>query len=117
MLMKATKYLTVCLGLVTAALMFTPACGGDDDANLPDIDCATVTVPAFADVAAFNTCIGCHSSTLEGASRFGAPVGVDYDNYAAAAANAEEGVAEVYAGTMPPVGSVAEQDKQDPRRG
>jgi uncharacterized membrane protein len=109
--MQATKYLTVCLGFVAAALMFTPACGGGDD--LPDIDCAAVTPPAFADVAALDSCTICHSSTLQGPSRSGAPAGVDYDTYAAAMANAEEGVEEVYADRMPPVGSLNEQDKQD----
>lgn len=88
----------------------TAACGGDD---MPAVDCAAVTPPTFANVALFNSCVGCHSAALSGNERFGAPGDVNYDTYAAAVANADHGVHEVESGSMPPVGSVSEADKQD----
>ena len=70
---------------------------------------STGTCPAtpvkFADVHALSTnCVACHSSTLSGAQRQGAPSGIDYDSYASASANAAEGLDQISAGFMPPVG-------------
>lgn len=95
-----------------ALTTFSAACGGDDG-NLPTIDCNAVTPPSFANVAVLDTCTACHSSALSGGARFGAPAGINYDTYAAAVASADDGVSEVYGGTMPPGGSVPEADKQD----
>jgi uncharacterized membrane protein len=59
----------------------------------------------FADVHALSSnCVACHSSSLTGAQRQGAPSGIDYDSYASAAANASEGLEQISAGFMPPVG-------------
>jgi hypothetical protein len=49
-------------------------------------------------------CTACHASTLSGAARGGAPVGIDYDTYELAVANAASGNASIQAGTMPPGG-------------
>lgn len=81
--------------------------------ELPDVDCAP-PVPAFAEVHAFRlSCTTCHSSTLQGPARFGAPPGVDFDTHASAMAHAEHAVRRVFAGEMPPTGRLADADKQD----
>jgi mono/diheme cytochrome c family protein len=45
-------------------------------------------------------CTGCHSANA--ANRNGAPIGVDFDSYGAAAASAESANIRVQAGSMPP---------------
>jgi mono/diheme cytochrome c family protein len=51
----------------------------------------------------FNTyCLDCHAGALEAGERSGAPLGVDFDTYAAAADNGVEANDEVQAETMPP---------------
>jgi len=56
-------------------------------------------------------CNSCHSSTLTGADRFGAPLGVDYDTYELAIEGANEilAVAEVVVGSMPPAGPLPQE--------
>ncbi len=51
-------------------------------------------------------CTTCHSSTRSGAARNGAPVGVDYDTFEQAAANASRGLSRMQARSMPPGGEV-----------
>ena len=97
------------------ALLLAPACSddaGDGGADLPEVDC--MTVPAFGELALFASCTGCHSTALEPAMRNAAPVGVDYDNYDDAVANAERGVVRVFANTMPPGGAgfIPEADRE-----
>lgn len=102
--------------LAGAALALgTAACdGGGHVHELPEIDCAAVTPPTFANVNLLANCTNCHTSTFTGADRFGAPAGVNYDTYEVAVDNAEHGAAAVYTGFMPPPGGdVTEQDKQD----
>lgn len=95
------------------------ACGGgeesDDAGDGPEIDCATVTVPKFSEMSAvWGKCTTCHASTLTGASRVNAPVGVDFDTYAAAKTNAATAMHEVYEGAMPPAGLPAlSEDEED----
>jgi hypothetical protein len=103
----STRTVTLALVLATATLA---ACGGED---LPTVDCSTPAVPTFSMVNVLTvSCATCHASTLSGAARFGAPVGLDYDTFAAAKANAEEGAAEIFSGSMPPTGGLPEADKQ-----
>ena len=81
--------------------------------ELPEVDCAP-PVPAFADVHAFRlSCTTCHASTLQGAARFGAPPGVDFDTHASAMRHAHEAARRVFSGDMPKRGQLAEADKQD----
>lgn len=94
---------------LAAITFFATACHSHE---LPEVDCDAVAPPAFAEVALFETCVLCHASTRTGADRFGAPSGVDYDTYEAAAANAEHGVELVYLGLMPPT-SEPEQGEMD----
>jgi len=56
-------------------------------------------------------CLSCHSSTLVGLARQGAPAGVDYDAYAAAVKYASSGNTWVQSGGMPPVGPLEPVDK------
>jgi hypothetical protein len=98
-------------------LMTLVACGGDDGgdgdgATLPTVDC-TPPVPTFAEVGAFRTnCTMCHSVQLPNDARSGAPVGMDYDVYASAAAVAEDTARTVFQMTMPPSGGLFPADKE-----
>jgi len=83
--------------------------------QLPDVNCATETVPTYSQVTLFqNNCVKCHSSTKKGAARMGegtmlsddqAPDDVNFDTYAAAKASALKAADELYEdarGAMPP---------------
>lgn len=99
---------TLALAVALAALGLA-GCGQD----LPEVDCATPAVPSYAMVHAFSlSCTTCHASTLRGAARFGAPVGVDFDTYEAAVPHAEEAARRVFAGDMPRTGTLAAGDAQ-----
>jgi hypothetical protein len=50
-------------------------------------------------------CLFCHSSTLTGSARQGAPGSINFDTYDAAAANAANAISEVNERAMPPSGS------------
>ena len=96
-----------CLLLVAALA----ACGSEDEedegADLPEVDCSG-DVPAFDEVTAFSqVCADCHSTTLSGDDRNGAPSTINWDDYDSAKANAEHGAEEVFEGEMPPEGSGA----------
>src|SRR5688500_1079200 len=99
------RWLTCMLFAATLA-----ACSSEDEAedeakNLPDVDCSQ-DVPAFDEVTAFSqVCSNCHSTTLSGDDRNGAPSEINWDDYASAKAHAEEGAQEVFEGEMPPEGS------------
>ena len=75
-------------------------CGSD----LPDVDCSG-TIPAYADVAAFEKCSTCHSSQRSGSARQGAPSSVNYDTESSARGKAEDAASEVNGGDMPPKNS------------
>jgi uncharacterized membrane protein len=96
------------LALLAALL---PACdsgGGDGDGDGgdegPDVDCATATVPKFSEMTAWTKCTNCHSSALTDSARNAAPLGVDFDTVAAARANAQIAMDEVFEGSMPLAG-------------
>jgi hypothetical protein len=79
--------------------------------TLPTVDC-TPPVPTFAQVNAFRTnCTNCHSVQLTGGSRMGAPVGMNYDVYASAAAVGDATARTVFEGSMPPSGGLFPADK------
>ena len=75
-----------------------------DTGNTTNSQCATSIVPTYAQVD-FSTCTTCHASTLTGLARNLATVGVDFDTYEGAKANAARAVVRLVAGSMPPVGS------------
>jgi hypothetical protein len=95
----------------------TASCSSDDKAEpaaedtLPAVNCATETVPTFAQVTVFNkTCVNCHSSTKTGDARKGmglepAPADINFDTYAAAKVSAIPAAEELFEddrGAMPP---------------
>jgi len=93
-------------------------CSGSDDeapaeeeVQLPAVNCATETVPTYAQVTLFHTtCVNCHASTKTGDARKGmgkeaAPVMVNFDTYEAAKTSAIPAAQELYEderGAMPP---------------
>jgi len=81
------------------------ACSSEDEEEeeeLPEVDCSA-TIPSFDQVTAFSqVCTNCHSTTLSGEDRNGAPAAINWDDYASAKAHAEEGAHEVFEGEMPP---------------
>ena len=93
-----------CLGLATTVVACDEAEDDDgDESAVPMIDCETVTVPTYTNVALLNTCTNCHSSELTTRDeRQNAPTAVNYDTYDAAVLNSTQGQREVAAGTMPP---------------
>ena len=87
------------LALLLSALLL-PACESGAEEG-PNVDCAAATVPKFSEITAFAKCTTCHSSTVTGAARVGAPVAINYDTHADATINAPKGMDEVYEGAMP----------------
>lgn len=104
--------------LVLGLVVFAAGCSGSDDGEkpeeevqLPAVNCATETVPTYAQVTLFHTtCVNCHSSTKTGDDRKGmgaekAPSDVNFDTYAAAKTSAILAAEELYEdarGAMPP---------------
>jgi uncharacterized membrane protein len=95
--------------LIPALILMFAACGSsnavEEDEELPPvIDCGTVQpVPKFADVQAFqNVCTTCHSTTKTGGARNGAPIDINFDQFASASSHAEQAAIEVNVGAMPP---------------
>jgi uncharacterized membrane protein len=90
--------------LVCAGLSL--ACGGSDDPPAPLVDCTMVTVPRYSQLtAALSKCTGCHASALTGNARMMAPVGTNFDTYAAAKMKATLAASRVSFGQMPPPGA------------
>ena len=104
---RESMSLPLTTGAIVVALV-AAACGEDG----PTADC-TPPVPTYAMVEAFRiSCNGCHASTLQGAARFGAPPGIDFDIYESAAEHAEHAAEEVFAGRMPPTAELVDADEQ-----
>lgn len=97
--------------------------GGDDPGTTLDVPVpadTNVADPGAADAAAAETssgatsycrdlapiladrCTSCHATSRTGASRNGAPAGVDFDTYAVTVQSADRGNVRVQAGSMPP---------------
>lgn len=69
-------------------------------------------MPKYAEMtAAWGKCTNCHSSTLTGGSRAGAPTGIDFDKYDAAVMDADRALSEVESGAMPPGGGLSGSEK------
>lgn len=108
--------------LIVAVLGVACAKGGEDDTGgdtgglpLDGTDpCETITWQTYGEGAMRDHCTGCHSSTLEGAEREGAPAGVDLDTLDAVRSLAPRIEARVLDGepTMPPVGGPGEVERE-----
>jgi hypothetical protein len=93
------------------------ACGGNgggDDG--PEVDCSAA-VPSYSEVEVFqpagNLCVQCHSSSLSGQARNGAPITVNVDTYESASMVADLIVDALSDGVMPPEGyTITEAQKQ-----
>ena len=83
-----------------------------NQATPPTVDCATATVPTYAQLTILPTCTSCHSSSVSGGAREDAPAGVDFDSYALAKASAASGAAQVNSGFMPPAHEAQPTDAQ-----
>jgi len=73
----------------------------EDEEELPDVDCDG-GIPTYGEVAAFNTCVNCHSSEVTGSARQDAPEEDNFDTYEGVEGKAEEIAHEVFEGEMPP---------------
>jgi membrane-bound ClpP family serine protease len=93
------------LSLLALPLFFC-ACGDDDDGLVCE---SRVTYQQIASTLD-KSCAGCHASTLTGADRNQAPVGVNLDTYAGASRNPSSIVRVIRNGTMPPSGTVPKAD-------
>lgn len=87
------------------------ACG-EPERPAPDAGCEA-TWDGFAGPFLSTWCLPCHSSSVEGDDRHGAPVGVDFETYAMAAQWAEAiGAAAGTSERMPPAGGVPDADRE-----
>ena len=87
--------------------------GCSSDTTLPDVDCKG-TVPKYSELTAFKTvCTSCHSSEVMGDARRDATVGLDFNTYEGAKANAMKIAGEINEGAMPPAGSGLTLEKVD----
>jgi hypothetical protein len=68
----------------------------------PDAD-----VPRYTALKAVDSCIGCHSGSLEGPARGGAPTPINYDTHESAQQGAVVGLFAIERGTMPPAGALS----------
>ncbi|MCB9755230.1 MAG: hypothetical protein H6713_35270 [Myxococcales bacterium] len=112
--MSRFKYL-----LLFTMISFTFAMGvacdenEDGDEELPAVDCETVEVPRYSEMAeVWNNCVGCHSSMFSGSARQDAPAEFDYDSYEAALFDPVETVEVVLEGEMPPTGELSAEAKE-----
>jgi uncharacterized membrane protein len=108
-LWSSKKIRTLLFALLVAGSSVAASCSSDEEGSLPTVDCATATVPTFANVTVFSAvCTTCHASTKTGTARKNAPVGLDFDTFAAAQPHATKAVSEVFDGSMPPNGANAQ---------
>jgi hypothetical protein len=77
------------------------ACGGGES-PLGECPPNSQNQQTFGASILYTTCTGCHSQSLEGEAREGAPVGKDYDTPELVWPQAEEILEWVLSGTMPP---------------
>lgn len=90
-------------------------CGNGSSSGVPSSSCqdaGTVSYAANVSAVLMTYCGSCHSSTLTGAARQGAPTAYNVDTYQSAAAAAQAFSIEIQLGRMPPGGGMPTCDKQ-----
>lgn len=90
---------------------FGAACGTKSDPVDANGETTPVTFDADVEPILTARCTGCHSSALTGSERNGAPAGLNWDDYASAAAHSERIYLRCNAGTMPPNGPKLTDDE------
>jgi hypothetical protein len=66
-------------------------------------------VPRYSQLIAVPGCVTCHSSTLVGEARAGAPSPINFDTHENAKQSAVVGLFALERGTMPPEGALSEE--------
>ena len=88
---------------IAVLLLAWPVAAGCLGADPPTIDCPEPeAVPTYEEVGAFVVCSACHNSRYEGSARQGAPGGINYDTYEAAAPRVKSTQGVIADGSMPP---------------
>lgn len=98
-------------GLMAFLAMTLASCGGGAG-PLGECPPNSQSQQDFGANVIFFTCTGCHSMSLQGADREGAPVGKDYDTPEMVRPQAEEIYEWVLSGTMPPPDGLNEQQME-----
>jgi hypothetical protein len=89
--------------IIAATLLIGVGCGAPRQAEpfeCPPDD----SVPRYSELTAIPTCIACHSSSLTGAARNGAPAPINYDTAEGAGRASLVGLSAMERGAMPPGG-------------
>jgi cytochrome c5 len=115
----STKYASLALvfGSLFAVLVAT-GCGGDDGEQTVDLGSCpsnSTTQQSAGQNLVTSKCVTCHSSMLSGASRGGAPVGLDYDVATKVKSDAALMYSEAYNGAMPPGAPLSETEIENIR--
>jgi uncharacterized membrane protein len=107
--MMMSQRLRLALRFAAGAVFGLSACGEE-----VSVDCDQA-IPKYSELTSVMAkCTACHATDRSGPARAGAPADIDYDTYAVAAANAEEGAEEVSEREMPPPdgSGLAEAERQ-----
>lgn len=78
--------------------LFVAACGGEPPDPCEDAPRYEPTIKALVDTH----CINCHASDVSGTNRQGAPIGLDFDDFATLQPNIEQFADSFTSGLMPP---------------
>jgi uncharacterized membrane protein len=82
------------------------------ESSLSDAGPSEVTYTERVKALLDDNCNKCHSSAVQGASREGAPVGLDFDTYSLAKTNGKRANREIQSGAMPPTDPLSRNDKE-----
>lgn len=102
------------LSLACAPPLTDTASAADTAASAPVAGtCTELTYESFGQAFMLSWCMNCHSASTTGASRYGAPPGVDLDTHADVQALRDRIAARVSveAPTMPPVGGASRSER------
>ena len=91
---------------IITVVLLAAGCG-NNLGTAPTVDCSKLTIPTYSQLTIWPLCTSCHSSTLGGGARHGAPGGVNYDTYEGARASADIAASTVNSGIMPDRGEPA----------